>query len=47
MSAKKGMNRQTDETLNDEPCSALCNDVQNCRFAYLQSDEINLLLYAN
>ncbi len=33
--------------LMDEVGLVLCNEVQNCRMAYIQSDEISLLLFQN
>ena len=44
----KGMERPFDlkfiEMMN-EIALGLCKDIQNCRMAYLQSDEINILVY--
>lgn len=47
-SLTRGMDKPFDHkfiALMDDVGTVLCKEVQNCRMAYIQSDEINLLLY--
>lgn len=46
----RGMEKPFDNrfvAIMNEVGIALCNEIQNCRMAYLQSDEISFLLYQN